>query len=68
MPLVVSQMQQQILATEAERSRQAAAETLAKISLCRRVLHHFADAAAVVGEWRKLKQTARQRGQLLVMR
>lgn len=62
------QLQQQLWASEAERSRQAAADTLAKISLCRRVLRHFAAAAAHVAEWRRLKKLAQQRGQQLVQR
>lgn len=62
------QLQQQLWATEAERSRQAAADTLAKISLCRRVLRHFAAVAAETGQWRRLKQTAQQRGRSRVLR
>jgi hypothetical protein len=62
------QLQQQLWTTEAERRRQAAAGTLAKISLCRRVLRHYAAAAAAVGEWRRLKQASQQRGRVAVQR
>jgi hypothetical protein len=64
----VAQLQAQLWAAEAEHTRQAAADTLARISLCRRVLRQFAAAAAALGPWRRLKQQAAQRGRASALR
>lgn len=63
-----TQIHVQLAVQEAEKSRQAAAEQLSRLSLSRRMLAHFREAAQASVAWRALKAQAVRHGRQALLR